>query len=98
MKRLRDDQTKRDPSRKRSTPQSSHRRGMNSHPNPHINSGIRNGISTLASQALASAPMVSGDVSDMQIDPSLLQAANDPSFGLGSSHRTAQSFGYVDPM
>ena len=69
MKRLRDDQTKRDPSRRKSLP---------------VNNGISNGISTLASQALASAPATRNDYSDLQIDPSLLlAAANDPSLSMG---------------
>ncbi|PYH69092.1 Clr5 domain-containing protein [Aspergillus vadensis CBS 113365] len=96
MKRLRDDQTKRDPARKSSVP---HAPAPQSEPeSPPVSSsygsGIANGISTLASQALASAP---SDLSDMQIDPSLLQAANDPSFATGPSD-SAAAFGYVDPM
>ncbi|PYH37175.1 Clr5 domain-containing protein [Aspergillus neoniger CBS 115656] len=96
MKRLRDDQTKRDPARKQSVP---HAPASQSEPgSPPVSSsygsGIANGISTLASQALASAP---SDLSDMQIDPSLLQAANDPSFATGPSD-SAAAFGYVDPI
>ncbi|RAK94008.1 hypothetical protein BO79DRAFT_283464 [Aspergillus costaricaensis CBS 115574] len=96
MKRLRDDQTKRDPARKPSVP---HAPASQSEPgSPPVSSsygsGIANGISTLASQALASAP---SDLSDMQIDPSLLQAANDPSFATGPSD-SAAAFAYVDPM
>ena len=97
MKRLRDDQTKRDPvkkdganadsidssqkgegvpSNKSQTPISSANNAAAS--NTMI--GISNGISSLASKALARTPMIVGDISDLQIDPSLLQAANDPSF------------------
>lgn len=75
MKRLRDDQTKRDPSRRKSLPASS---------------GISNGISTLASQALASAPASRNDYSDLQIDPSLLLAANDPSLTMGQQQHYQQ--------
>jgi hypothetical protein len=103
MKRLRDDQTKRDPSRKRSTSQQVNH--VQQAPAPKNNTAentfstdISNGISTLASQALASAPMAASEMGDMQIDPSLLQAANDPSFAAGSQHQEAASFGYVDPM
>ncbi|KAJ9296959.1 hypothetical protein DTO271G3_4720 [Paecilomyces variotii] len=106
MKRLRDDQTKRDPSRKRST--SHQANGVQQSPVPKndttatadntFSSDISNGISTLASQALASAPMVASEMGDMQIDPSLLQAANDPSFAAGSQHQEGAPFGYVDPM
>ncbi|GKZ34491.1 hypothetical protein AbraIFM66950_004767 [Aspergillus brasiliensis] len=97
MKRLRDDQTKRDPARKPSVP---HQPTPHSEPeSPPVSSsygsGIANGISTLASQALASAP---SDLSDMQIDPSLLQAANDPSFATAGPSDSVAAFGYVDPM
>jgi Clr5 domain len=97
MKRLRDDQTKRDPVRKDNETQHSAeiaQRGetanANAQPPPgpsdnhavasSIMTGISNGISSLASKALARTPMVAGDISDLQIDPSLLQAANDPAF------------------
>lgn len=80
MKRLRDDQTKRDPSRKKSLPVDN-----------GISSGISNGISTLASQALASAPATRNDYSDLQIDPSLLlAAANDPSLSMGQPQQYQQ--------
>ncbi|KAL1848839.1 hypothetical protein Plec18170_007855 [Paecilomyces lecythidis] len=108
MKRLRDDQTKRDPSRKRSTSRQENDAQQSPAPAPKIeniaaadntfSSDISNGISTLASQALASAPMAASEMGDMQIDPSLLQAANDPSFTAGSQHQEAPPFGYVDPM
>ncbi|GAD99625.1 hypothetical protein AOR_1_1390084 [Paecilomyces variotii No. 5] len=112
MKRLRDDQTKRDPSRKRSTSKQEsdvQQNDIQQSPAPKIentapaaddtfSSDISNGISTLASQALASAPMAASEMGDMQIDPSLLQAANDPSFTAGSQHQEAPPFGYVDPM
>lgn len=102
MKRLRDDQTKRDPSRKQSVTRSSHtgqpknNRNNNTH-RQRPQSGISNGISTLASQALASAPMAGSEISDLQIDPSLLQAANDPSF-VGQLHQAAEGFGYMEPV
>ncbi|OJD21987.1 hypothetical protein ACJ73_06673, partial [Blastomyces percursus] len=94
-KRLRDEISKRDPSRKRSSTSTSNN-GSNTAQRAQSSTSsaynrpptiIRNGISTLASQALASAPMMSGDLPDLQIDPSLLQAANDPSFALtANSH------------
>jgi hypothetical protein len=56
-----------------------------SHAAPTSNgTGIAHGISSLASKALARTPMIAGDISDLQIDPSLLQAANDPSFTAGN--------------
>ncbi|PYI15029.1 hypothetical protein BO86DRAFT_409602 [Aspergillus japonicus CBS 114.51] len=102
MKRLRDDQTKRHPARKSSV--------THSHvPSPDLESppvsvsatfgsGIANGISTLASQALASASVSNSDLGDMQIDPSLLQAANDPSFATAAHADSGDAFSYVDPM
>ncbi|KAL4930576.1 Clr5 domain-containing protein [Aspergillus undulatus] len=95
MKRLRDDQTKRDPSRRRQSTRANSRIPDAGTPDAvgPFDSDISNGISTLASQALASAPITASDLGDMQIDPSLLQAANDPTF-TGSGN----AFGYVDPM
>lgn len=110
MKRLRDDQTKRDPTRRRSstenagntpnldiddtkaTMQASAPALAKAKPAVRTN-GISTGISTLASQALASAPVVTSDVSDLQIDPSLLQAANDPSFAL-NGHQMQQQMSH----
>ena len=95
MKRLRDDQTKRDPVKRDSegrdlisTPGQDQTdaevtRGTPTASSTAVSSnmnGISNGISSLASKALASTPMVASDISDLQIDPSLLQAANDPSY------------------
>lgn len=84
MKRLRDDQTKRDPARKRSSARAESRNSTPTNTNTSmgniLSNEISNGISTLASQALASAPITATEIGDMQIDPSLLQAANDPSF------------------
>ncbi|KAJ5698244.1 hypothetical protein N7462_000249 [Penicillium macrosclerotiorum] len=102
MKRLRDDQTKRDPARKRSTPRadSQDQVAQRSTPvNTILENGISNGISTLASQALASAPITASELGDMQIDPSLLQAANDmPSFAANPQHEAPSAFEYMDPM
>lgn len=101
MKRLRDDQTKRDSSRRRKVTPTNVR--VSDTGNTDIveafDGDFSNGISTLASQALASAPISSGDLTDMQIDPSLLQAANDTSF-TASAHPESGSntFGYMDPM
>lgn len=102
MKRLRDDQTKRDPARKKPTRRAGSRNS--SAPNTAlgghlVENGISNGISTLASQALASAPITTSDIGDMQIDPSLLQAANDPSsFPANTQHEPGTSYEYLDPM
>ncbi|KAL1958965.1 hypothetical protein VTO42DRAFT_3518 [Malbranchea cinnamomea] len=106
MKRLRDDQAKRDPARKRSGQITTKKN--KTYPTPS-SAAFRNGISNLASQALARAPMVASDIGDMQIDPSLLQAAaNDPAFGLhqvapattnaATAPSGTNSYGYVDPM
>jgi hypothetical protein len=100
MKRLRDDQTKGDPSH--AQPASHHETGPEARDNragsSAFNDGISNGISTLASQALASAPMTSSDINDMQIDPSLLQAANDPSSTTKVEYETENAFGYAEPV
>ncbi|KAL3494256.1 hypothetical protein BJX62DRAFT_45669 [Aspergillus germanicus] len=99
MKRLRDDQTKRESSRKRQAPSTNVLVVDTTNTdmiNPYDN-GISNGISTLASQALASAPISSSDLGDMQIDPSLLQAANDTTFA-AATHHPGTTFEYVDPM
>lgn len=102
MKRLRDDQTKRDPARKRSSARAGSQNPAPSNNAPTSNmleSDISNGISTLASQALASAPMAASEIGDMQIDPSLLQAANDPSsFSTNAPHDPGTAFEYIDPM
>ena len=101
MKRLRDDQTKRDPSRKKvakdtdvnADASNGSKKSTRGKTNGYgMNNGISNGISTLASQALATAPTFSqatvphNAYSDLQIDPSLLLAANDPSIGVGHQH------------
>ncbi|KAJ5681520.1 uncharacterized protein N7477_001460 [Penicillium maclennaniae] len=101
MKRLRDDQTKRDPARKRSRPRADSRNATSNSPQVGniLGNGINNGISTLASQALASAPISASEIGDMQIDPSLLQAANDPSsFSANTQHGAGNAFEYMDPM
>ncbi|KAK2867845.1 hypothetical protein FQN49_003408, partial [Arthroderma sp. PD_2] len=102
MKRLRDDQTKRDTCRKRPHPGASAPKQSNKKPTAPapVTTCVPNRISTLASEALASAPIVSGDMSDIQIDPSLLQAANDPSFRVDSTHQdnNPHALSYVDPV
>ncbi|KAL2824728.1 hypothetical protein BDW59DRAFT_81558 [Aspergillus cavernicola] len=100
MKRLRDDQTKRDPARRRQSAPTNDDdpNARNTNTISPFDSGISNGISTLASQALASAPIISSDLGDMQIDPSLLQAANDTSFTAAVHHHAENTFEYVDPM
>lgn len=103
MKRLRDDQTKRDPTRKirddgeLSTSRSATKRIV-SKASTRTSNRFGNGISTLASQALASSPIVTSNISDMQIDPSLLQAANDPSVAAGHQHRSAPLPSYLPAM
>ena len=113
MKRLRDDQTKRDPAKKdpganddesigidNAEPRKpSHRtsqiNALSNGVNSNIVNGISSRISSLASKALASTPMVASDISDLQIDPSLLQAAtanigvnvNDPSSFTADPHQ-----------
>ena len=55
------------------------------------NNDVGHGISTLASKALAHSPMVTSNITEFQIDPSLLQAANDRS--LAADHtRVTQDF------
>ncbi|KAJ5810534.1 uncharacterized protein N7503_002752 [Penicillium pulvis] len=105
MKRLRDDQTKRDPARKRSRAasraesQQNTTRSSATPVNNILENEISNGISTLASQALASAPITASEIGDMQIDPSLLQAANDPStYSSNAQHEAGTPFEYMDPI
>ncbi|KAL3472408.1 hypothetical protein BJX99DRAFT_235473 [Aspergillus californicus] len=100
MKRLRDDQTKRNPVRRRPSAPAITRVSDPGNIGSIIpfDVDIPNGISTLASQALASAPIASSDLSDMQIDPSLLQAANGTSYIEAAQHHVGNTFEYVDPM
>lgn len=100
MKRLRDDQTKRDPSRRRqaATPNIRVAERASTDLAGPFDCDISNGISSLASEALASAPITSSDLGDMQIDPSLLQAANNTSFTPTVHHDPGSAFGYVDSM
>ncbi|KAJ5108752.1 hypothetical protein N7456_005427 [Penicillium angulare] len=99
MKRLRDDQTKRDPARKRSSARAESQTSPPTTTTPNILSNeISNGISTLASQALASAPITASEINDMQIDPTLLQAANDPASFSNTQHDAGNAFEYMDPM
>lgn len=100
MKRLRDDQTKRDPTRKRDPGQT----GMNAQgptmasQRRNNSAGLSNGMSTLASRALARTQMAAGAVGNMQIDPSLLQAASHPSFSSRGQPMAENFFGFTDPM
>jgi hypothetical protein len=87
--------TKRDPSRKRYNHTSNN---IQSTESSNTNNTLANGIRTLASQALASAPVPTSDIEEMQIDPSLLQAANDPSFAPSIPQHSGHSYGYVDPL
>ena len=72
MKRLRDDQTKRDPSRKK-------QRVEGPRPGPAAPKRTAQSSAQLSTQALA---QVQADHGDLQIDPSLLMAANDPSMAM----------------
>jgi hypothetical protein len=96
MKRLRDDQTKRDPLRKRikQKPATLQTNTGNSISNTSYN----HGISTLASEALASASMTPNELGEMQIDPSLLQAANDTSMAGNFQQSTEPTFSYVESL
>jgi hypothetical protein len=95
MKRLRDDQTKRDPSRKRST---SHA-GIQIAGPSNASTILGNGIRSLASQALASAPIATSDAGEMQIDPSLLQAtSNNATFPASIRPPSVQERGYRGPV
>lgn len=116
MKRLRDDQIKRDSSRKRPHPGASTPKPSSSSQEPPPTSTpsrstvtcIPNRISTLASEALASASTVPpGEADDTQVNPSLLQAATDghSSRIVGSKHEPAtaavtavsHALSYIDP-
>jgi hypothetical protein len=100
MKRLRDDQTKRDPTKKDrdqlalSTEHPSAKKTTNRASAKPSNS-LGNGISALASRALASTPIAASSISDTQIDPSLLQAANDPSFAADQQRSPATLSNYM---
>ncbi len=88
MKRLRDDQTKKDPSRKKQ---------FNTGPGPGPARPRMSSQSTTAS-FVPTAPMVPSQVntapmphpSELQIDPSLLLAASDPSVAVGPHHHHHQ--------
>lgn len=96
MKRLRDDQARRDPLKKRtSIPKQPKARNQTNTDTPASNA-YTHGISNLASEALASASMTSNDLGEMQIDPSLLQAANDTSIARALQQNTDPAFTYVD--
>ncbi|TPX22866.1 hypothetical protein DIZ76_014746 [Coccidioides immitis] len=95
MKRLRDDQAKRDPSLRQAT-----RRGPNTSraPRARTSTAVPSGVTSLASQALASTRMASGELGGIQIDPSLIQAAtNDPSFAI-HQQPAAQPFDFSSPI
>ncbi|EEP82719.1 conserved hypothetical protein [Uncinocarpus reesii 1704] len=103
MKRLRDDQAKRDPSKRQFTQNRTARL-----PQSRASTAFANGVSTLASQALASSRIANGELNGIQIDPSLIQAVTnttatsssaDPSFSLAHPQPDAQqSFGYSNPI
>lgn len=61
----------------------------NNPPNKKRRIALQNEISTLASQALASAPIVNSGVDDTQIDPSLLQ--NGAPYGYGEENDSGES-------
>ncbi|KAH8692444.1 hypothetical protein BGW36DRAFT_363435 [Talaromyces proteolyticus] len=95
MKRLRDDQAKRDPLGKSSKPKP---KPSQTNTGNVISNTYNHGISTLASEALASASMTTNDLGEMQIDPSLLQAANDTSVAGTFQQNTEPTFGYVESL
>ncbi|KAI9805985.1 MAG: hypothetical protein M1825_000599 [Sarcosagium campestre] len=78
MKRLRDDQTKRDPSRKK-------QRVTGPGPGPAApkSSLAQQQVQVAAQAQELSLSGLGQEDSDLQIDPSLLMAANDPSIGMG---------------
>lgn len=100
MKRLRDDQTKHHPAKKE---QEEAEASMSTTSANRISSQatrgggyhISSGISTLASEALASTPLMGSTITEMQIDPSLLQAANDPTFAADDSTLSAPQTSYM---
>lgn len=98
MKRFRDDQTKRHQRGQDSASESPYHMALSTGIETGCEVSINKGISTLASQALASAPIVAADLSDIQIDPSLLQAANHPSFALLSPPGIREEFSDVDRL
>lgn len=98
MKRLRDDQAKRDPLKKRIS-SSKQAKARDDNNTEHVTSNAyTHGISNLASEALASASMASNDLGEMQIDPSLLQAANDTSLARVLQQNSDPAFSYVDTL
>lgn len=96
MKRLRDDQAKRDPLRKRSVSKQNQTRTQTQ--NNSTSNAYNHGISNLASEALASASMASNDLGEIQIDPSLLQAANDTSLARALQQNNDPTFNFVDTL
>lgn len=96
MKRLRDDQTKRDPSRKKMRIDGpgpgpvAPKPAVPSHvvvPNPHSQAAMQ-----LPAQAMA---QMQADHGDLQIDPSLLMAANDPSMAMEQQHQQFAGQGFA---
>lgn len=96
MKRLRDDQAKRDPTRKRDNVPSDGQEPVTPSNSNTKDTVISAGISMLASRALARAQLTSNDIGEIQIDPSLLQGANGPSFGTHVHSTDVTHFGYVN--
>jgi hypothetical protein len=82
MKRFRDVQTKQNPRNPIDASQSPSRATLSNSVDSECAVNIPSGISALASNALASTPMVAAERGDIQIDPSLLQATSNPPFAL----------------
>ncbi|GAM43540.1 hypothetical protein TCE0_050f18432 [Talaromyces pinophilus] len=98
MKRLRDDQAKRDPLKKRTSSSKQPKARNHNNTENATSNAYTHGISNLASEALASASMASNDLGEMQIDPSLLQAANDTSLARALQQNSDPAFNYVDTL
>ncbi|KAK2744019.1 hypothetical protein FQN57_004472 [Myotisia sp. PD_48] len=104
MKRLRDDQAKRDFPRGNPNPDMMNapptELDAEKHLQPHDdlintnNNTLPNHISTLASEALANAPIISSEIDGTQIDPSLLQAIKEPS----AEDQSANQLNSTDPL
>ena len=90
MKRLRDDQNKRDPSRKRQP-------GNGPGPGPASNKPAGRGPRRPAQAQMQAQVLTQGhaDHGDLQIDPSLLLAANDPSLVMDHHHHHQQQFAHA---
>ncbi|KAI9753959.1 MAG: Vacuolar protein sorting-associated protein 62 [Chaenotheca gracillima] len=99
MKRLRDDQTKRDPSRKKQRADGPGPGPAPPHPALHFTQPQQHSLTQVQAQAQAQAQAeahaqaqahAQSQVGDLQIDPSLLMAANDPSLAMDQQQQQQQ--------